>query len=160
NNSNSFQIRVDHRFRESDNLFFRYTEQRVTSFTPIGEVASTAGGSQGRNYGGGWIHTFGPTMVLDVRGGYAGRPGVDAGQQNDHPAGLAGLTKAGFSDIDKYHGMLATLSSSEWSNGGNNAWGIRGAAPRENPNWSITPNLSYIHGNHNLRTGFWFIDAK
>jgi hypothetical protein len=160
NNSNSFQVRVDHHFRESDILFFRYTEHRVTSFTPIGEVAETAGGSQGRNYGGGWTHTFGPTLVLDVRAGYAGRPGVDASQQNEHPAGLAGLTKAGFSDIDKYQGMLVNLSTSEWTNGQNNSFGIRGAAPRENPNWSLTPNLSILKGNHNLRTGFWFIDAK
>lgn len=166
NNSNSFQIRIDHQFSEKDNVFFRYTEHRVSAFTPIGELASTAGGSQGRNYGGAWTHTFGPALVLDLRAGYAGRPGVDAGQQNDHPAGLSGLTKAGLGDIEKYHGMLATLATSEWSNGGNNAssptstWGIRGAAPRENPNWSVTPNLSYLRGNHNLRTGFWFIDAK
>lgn len=160
NNSNSFQARIDHRFRETDSLFFRYTEHRVTSFTPIGEVASTSGGSQGRNYGGGWTHTFGPALVLDVRAGYAGRPGVDAGQQNDHPAGLEPLKRAGFGDIDKYHGMLVALNSSEWTNGQNNSFGMRGDAPRENPNWSVTPDLSYLRGNHNLRGGFWFIDAK
>lgn len=160
NNSNSFQVRIDHRFRESDNVFFRYTEHRVTAYTPIGEVASTSGGSQGRNYGGGWIHTFGPSLVMDVRAGYAGRPGVDASQQNDHPAGLDPLQKAGFVDIDKYHGMLVNLTTAEWTNGQNNSFGIRGDAPRENPNWSVTPNISYLKGNHNLRAGFWFIDAK
>src|SRR6202158_6556606 len=30
NNANGFHVRVDHRFRASDNVFFRYTEQRVT----------------------------------------------------------------------------------------------------------------------------------
>ncbi len=160
NNSNSYQIRIDHRFRDADSVFFRYTEHRVTGFTPFGEVGSTSGGSQGRNYGGGWIHTFGANMVLDVRAGYAGRPGVDAGQQNAHPAGLDPLKKAGFGEIDKYGGMLVTLNTAEWTNGGNNSFGIRGAAPRENPNWSLSPNLTWIKGSHNIRTGFWFIDAK
>ncbi len=160
NNSDSFQIRIDHRFRDADNVFFRYTEHRVRGFTPIGQLGSTSGGSQGRNYGGGWIHSFGPSVVLDVRAGYAGRPGVDAGQQNSHPAGIEGLKKAGFGEVDKYGGMLVTLNTAEWTNGGNNSFGVRGAAPRENPNWSVTPNVTWLKGNHNLRAGFWFIRAK
>jgi hypothetical protein len=158
NNSNSYTVRVDHRFRDADNVFFRYTEQRNTILTPIGSVGSTGGGSQGRNYGGGWTHLFSPTLILDVRAGYAGRPGVDAGQQNDHPAGLEPLKSAGFVDVDKYSGLLVALSN--WTNGGNNNFGIRGAAPRENPNWSMTPNISWLKGRHNIKTGFWFIDAK
>jgi hypothetical protein len=160
NNSNSFQIRVDHRFNDYDNVFFRYTEHRVAASTPIGQLGSTSGGSQGRNYGGGWIHTFGASVVLDVRAGYAGRPGVDAGQQNQHPAGLEPLTKFGFAEIEKYGGMLVNLTTSEWTNGGNNSFGVRGPAPRENPNWSVTPNITWIKGSHNLRAGFWFIQAK
>ena len=158
NNSNSYQGRVDHRFSDEDNVFFRYTEHRVTVLTPIGNVGSTGGGSQGRNYGGGWIHAFNPTMILDVRAGYAGRPGVDAGQQNQHPAGLDPLTGLGFKDVDKYSGLLVTLAN--WTNGGNNNFGIRGAALRENPNWSVTPNLIWLNGRHNLKTGFWYIEAK
>jgi len=160
NNSNSFQVRVDHRFRDSDNVFFRYTEQRVSVLNPIGEVGSTSGGSAGRNYGGGWVHTFRPNLILDVRAGYAGRPGVDAGQQNQHPLGLDAMKQLGFTDIDKYQGMLVRLNTNEWTNGGSNDFGTRGLAPRENPNWSITPNLSWLKGNHYLKTGFWFIRAK
>jgi hypothetical protein len=158
NNSNSFQGRVDHRFRESDNIFFRYTEHRVSILTPIGEVGSTGGGSQGRNYGGGWTHTFTPSLILDVRAGYAGRPGVDAGQQNRHEAGLDPLKQAGFLDVDKYSGLLVALAN--WTNGGNGNFGIRGAAPRENPNWSLTPNIVWLKGRHNIKAGFWYIEAK
>src|SRR5260370_954496 len=132
----------------------------VEPTSPIGEVGSTSGGSQGRNWGGGWIHTFGPSLVLDVRAGYAGRPGVDASQQNEHPAGLDPLKKFGFADIDKYGGILVNLATSEWTNGGNNSFGTRGDAPRENPNWTVSPNISSSKTNHNLRAGFWFIDAK
>ncbi len=158
NTSNSYTARVDHRFRDADNVFFRYTEQRNYISTPIGEDGSTSGGSQGRNYGGGWVHTFSPTLILDVRAGYAGRPAVDASQQNQDSAGLDPLKQAGFEDIDKYNGLLVTLGN--WTNGGNNSFGIRGAAPRENPNWSVTPNVTWLKGRHNLRAGFWYIEAK
>jgi hypothetical protein len=163
NNSDSFQLRVDHHFRDSDNAFFRYTEQRISITNPIGEVASSSGSSQGRNYGGGWVHTFSPQIILDVRGGYSGRPGVDASIQNQHPAGLAPMKQFGFTDIDKYQGMLVTIlgpGNTEWTNGGNNSFGTRGAALRKNPNWSVTPNVTWLKGNHNFKTGFWFIDGK
>ena len=160
NNANSYQLRIDHRFRDADNVFFRYTQQNVSASTPIGELGSTSGSSQGRNYGGGWVHTFSPNLILDVRAGYAGRSAVDSSQQNTHKAGLDPMKQAGFADIDKYNGMLVTLNTGEWTNGGNNSFGIRGAAPRENPNWSVTPNLTWLKGNHNIKTGFWYIDAK
>ena len=74
NNSDEYSIRIDHRFNERNNAFFRYTQQNNYTFTPIGEQGSTSGGSPGRNYGGDYVHTFGPTLILDVRGGYAGAP--------------------------------------------------------------------------------------
>lgn len=163
NNSDAFTARIDHHFRDADVAFFRYTEERNSIFTPIGESGSTSGGSQGRNYGGGWTHLFNPNLVLDVRAGYAGRPGVDAGQQNKHSAGLDAMKKAGFIDVDKYEGLLIALTdggTNRWTNGGNNNVGIRGSAPRENPNWSITPSVSWLRGRHNIKTGFWYINAK
>jgi Carboxypeptidase regulatory-like domain/TonB dependent receptor len=158
NNSNSYQVRVDHRFSDADNIFFRYTEQRVTVFTPIGQGGSTAGSSAGRNYGGGYTHAFGPRLILDVRAGYAGRPGVDSGQSNQHEAGNDPMKQFGFVDVDKFGGLLVRLA--DWTNGGNNDFGVRGAAPRENPNWSVTPNLIWLKGNHNIKTGFWYIEAR
>jgi Carboxypeptidase regulatory-like domain/TonB dependent receptor-like, beta-barrel len=162
NSSNSYQVRVDHRFSENDNAFFRYTEQRVTVFTPIGQAGSTAGSSAGRNYGGGYTHTFGPRLILDVRAGYAGRPGEDSGQSNRHAAGTDPMKQFGFVDVDKYGGLLVRLNptANNWNNGGNNDFGVRGAAPRENPNWSFTPNLIWLKGNHNVKTGFLYIQAK
>jgi Carboxypeptidase regulatory-like domain/TonB dependent receptor len=160
NNSNAFQVRIDHRLSQKDNLFFRYTEERVSVLNPIGEVGFTGGGSTGRNYGGGWVHTFRPNLIMDLRVGYAGRPSVDAGQQNQHPLGLDPLKQLGFKDIDKFAGILVRLTTTEWIAGGSNDFGVRGPAPRENPNWSITPNIAWIKGSHNLKTGFWFIDTK
>ena len=158
NNANSFQVRIDHRFSDNDNIFFRYTQQNVTVFSPIGNEGSTGGSGKGRNYGGAWTHTFNPNVIFDIRAGYAGRPGVDSGQQNQHEAGVDPLTQAGFLDVDKYDGLLVTLQN--WTAGGNNNFGIRGAALRENPNWSVTPNVTWLKGNHSFKMGGWYLEAK
>src|ERR1043165_1883016 len=158
NNANGWQLRIDHHFRDADNVFFRFTQQNVTVFNPIGDAGSTGGSGKGRNYGGGWTHMFNAKLILDVRAGYAGRPGVDSSQQNQHEAGTGPLSAAGFLDVDKYGGLLVRLSN--WAAGGSSDFGIRGSALRENPNWSFTPNLTWLKGNHNIKTGFWYIKAK
>ncbi|HVI70575.1 MAG TPA: hypothetical protein VM656_03695, partial [Pyrinomonadaceae bacterium] len=158
NNANGFQVRIDHHFSENDTIFFRYTQQNVTVFNPIGNEGSTAGSGKGRNYGGAWTHTFTPNLIFDIRAGYAGRPGVDSSQQNQHEAGTDPLNQFGFVDVDKYNGLLVTLQN--WTAGGNNNFGVRGPALRENPNWSVTPSVTWLKGNHSIKTGGWYIEAK
>jgi hypothetical protein len=160
NNSDGFQLRIDHHFSDNDNIFFRFTQQKVSVTNPIGDSGSTSGSSKGRNYGGGWTHTFNPTLILDLRAGYAGRPGVDSGQQNQHELGVDPLNQLGFKDIDKYGGLLVNFPAASWLAGGSGDVGVRGPAPRENPNWSVTPNLTWLRGSHNIKTGFWYIEAK
>lgn len=158
NNSNSFQVRIDHRFSDNDSIFFRYTQQNVTVFNPIGGEGSTEGSGKGRNYGGAWTHTFSPNLIFDIRAGYAGRPGVDSSQQNQHEAGTGPLEQFGFLDVEKYAGLLVTLQN--WTAGGNNNFGVRGPALRENPNWSVSPSVTWSKGNHSIKTGGWYIEAK
>ncbi len=110
NNSDGFQVRIDHHFSENDNIFFRFTQQKVSVVNPIGDAGSTSGSSKGRNYGGGWTHTFSPTLILDLRTGYAGRPGVDSSQQNQHELGVDPLNQLGFKDVDKYAGESVKLA--------------------------------------------------
>src|SRR5262249_58551247 len=86
NNSNSYQARVDHRFSDADNAFFRYTEQRVTVATPIGQLGSTAGSSAGRNYGGGHTHPFRPRLILGRRARHSGPPRLGPRPVNKHQA--------------------------------------------------------------------------
>jgi hypothetical protein len=160
NNSDGFQIRIDHHFSDADNIFFRFTQQKVSVLNPIGDAGSTGGSSKGRNYGGGWTHSFSPTLILDIRAGYAGRPGVDASQQNQHELGVDPLNQLGFKDIDKYGGLLVNFPANSWVAGGSNDIGVRGPALRENPNWSMTPNITWLKGRHNIKTGFWYIEAK
>jgi len=161
NNSDGYNARVDHRFGQRDSIFVRFTQQNVYTFTPIGELASTDGGSPGRNYGGDYVHTFGTNLIFDFRAGYAGRPGVDSSQHIQHQAGTGPMTKLGFADIDKYQGIILDIGNgTPWNNGGNRNFGTRGIAPRENPTRSFTPSIQWLKGNHNIKTGFWYINAK
>src|SRR5256886_7358974 len=149
----------------SFSVFFFQAEDGIRDLTVTGVQTcalpiSTGGSGKGRNYGGGWTHTFSPNLVLDVRAGYAGRPGVDSSQQNQHAAGIDPLKQFGFGDIDKYGGLLIRLDTNEWTAGSNNDFGVRGSALRENPNWSVTPNVTWLRGSHNLKFGAWYIEAK
>ncbi len=79
-------------------------------------------------------------------------------QQNQHEAGIEPMKSSGFGDIDKYGGLLVQVPG--WLAGGSGDFGVRGSALRENPNWSVTPNLTWLKGRHNIKTGFWYIEAK
>ena len=85
------------------------------------------------------------TLIVDVRAGYAGRPGVDAGQQNRSSRRLRWTKKAGLSDVDKYRGTLrVNLEATNGPNGGNDSFGIRGAAPRDKPKLEHHPERDSV----------------
>src|SRR4029079_15183296 len=100
----------------------RDTEQNVPACNPSGTEGSTAGSGKGRNYGGAWTHTFSPTLIFDIRAGYAGRERVDSSHQNQHEAGTDPRNQFGFVDVYKYNGLLVTLQN--WTAGGNNNFGV------------------------------------
>ncbi len=150
--ANSFQIKVDHHFSDVDNVFFRWNEQRITNFQPITDRSGSHGNVINRNYGGGWLHTFSPTLVLEVRGGTATQPAEDAPQE--HELGIQPLIDLGFKDVQRFGGLLASIGGNPWNGA---TYGNRGAAPRGNPNYSLTANLTWLHGNHNFKTGIQYI---
>ena len=162
NTSDAFQLRIDHRFGDKDNIFLRYNQQTVNTMDPVGQLSFTKGYSTGYNYGAGWIHSFKPNLIMDIRAGFAGRPGHEA--ELESSLGNSAMVTAGFADITKYGGLLMSLTT-PWngpganSTNGNQAIGSRGPGPRKNPNWSVTPNISWLVGNHNIKAGFWYIQA-
>jgi hypothetical protein len=89
NNSNSFQIRADHRFND---------RQRVLPLRAprVGPHAVRAGGVHRRRVAGELgrqVIILSVPHVADVRAGYAGRPAWTPGQQNTHPAGVEALKR-------------------------------------------------------------------
>jgi len=149
NNSNAFQLRIDHHFSKNDNIFLRYTDRRIDQYNPIGDVAYREPDSTNRNWGGGWFHTFSPSVILEVRGGLAEQPTADA--PLTHPAGTGAM--AGLPDIDRFSAYF--IGGADF----NATWalpdiGMQGERPRDNPNWNIAADLTWLKGKHTFKFGF------
>jgi hypothetical protein len=154
-NANSWQVRADHRFRDSDNVFFRFSQIRVDHIDRLpGTKASRPSEYYGNNYGGGWIHTFNPNLILDVRAGILQKPYVF--NQTSSSEGIAPLAQLGFANVEKYGGLVVTVGA-PWTA---NELGNRGDSIRRNPNWSVSANLNWLKGNHNLKTGYQYISVE
>jgi outer membrane receptor protein involved in Fe transport len=151
NDANALQLRIDHHFSQKDNVFFRWNEQRVATFNPQGDVGSKTPNATNRNYGGGFLHSFSPALILEVRGGVATQPTEDA--PLEHPLGVAPQEQLGFPALDTYKGYVATFSDTPWSG----QYGQQGPRPRGNPNWNIATDVTWLRGKHNFKTGFQFV---
>ncbi|HYA48032.1 MAG TPA: carboxypeptidase regulatory-like domain-containing protein, partial [archaeon] len=78
NDQDSFDIRLDHRFRETDQIFMSYSFGDVRSQQP-GPLGVPWGGSdccpsisnsRSQHFGIGYTHTFSPQLLNDLHGGY------------------------------------------------------------------------------------------
>ena len=145
------QVRVDHHFSQNDNGFFRWNEQKVSTYNPQGDVGFKTPDATNRNLGGGFLHSFSPALILEVRGGVATQPSEDA--PLEHPLGVKPQQDLGFPALDKYKGYVATFSDTPWSG----QYGQQGPRPRGNPNWNIATDMTWLRGNHNFKTGFQFV---
>lgn len=146
----SFQIKLDHQFSESDNVFFRWTRLARQAVTPNGVKSQSGSPSRSNNFGGGWIHVFGPNISMNLRGGVARR---DFESIFPHTAGLSPLKELGFSDVDRYGGLELRLSD---------PWGDispRGPAQRQNPTRSAAVDLAWVKRNHTLKSGYQWINV-
>ncbi len=152
--SNAFQVRVDHHFSTRDNVFFRWTERRNAAYQPIGDLFFKEPRSTNRNVGGGFYHTFSPSMILELRGGVATQPTEDAPLQ--HPAGFAAQQGLALPEVDRFQGYIATgLSSAPWNLPGD--IGVQGPRERQNPNWNAAADLTWLRGTHNFKVGFQYL---
>lgn len=146
NNAEEFSGRVDQNFGANNTLWFRYSFLDGSSVAPTAEHESNISSSDNRNFGGGYIHTFSPHLILDATIGYSGRfnaltnakfPGVPAGGN------------AIFSAVQNVYG----LQNFGYTAGYN---GIGGSGPNVNVSHELNfaANVTWIHGNHQFRYGF------
>jgi hypothetical protein len=151
-NSNAFQIRVDHHFSARDNLFFRWTERRIHNLIPIGDVGFRTPDAINRNYGGGWFHTFGSNVVVEARAGVATQPTEDA--PAEHPLGVGPQQNLGLPELNRFAGYIIQGSSlrTPWTNMPD--LGVQGPRERQNPNWNIAADVTWLRGSHTFKSGF------
>ncbi len=157
NDSDSFQIRVDHHFSPGDNIFFRWTERHIRGYLPQGDVGFKTPESTNRNFGGGWFHTFSPSMILEVRGGGATQPTEDA--PLEHPLGSDPEQGLGLPQLDQLQGyIMSGLNAAPWTLP--TQLGVQGPRPRGNPNWNAAADLTWLRGNHNFKFGFQMLQIS
>ena len=150
--SNSWQLRLDQKFSDSDNLFLRLSQMWVQDIAPVqGTNERTPSDYHAYNFGGGWNHIFRPNLMLDFRAGAVLKPYVF--NQAESSAGTGPATSAGFKNVEQYGGMVMSLAAPYFTND----IGQRGLSPRGNPGANFNGGLIWIKGNHSFKAGGQYI---
>jgi hypothetical protein len=146
--SDTYQIRLDHRLKEKDSLWFRYTAFNNQEVAPGTLKSSNLVNRPRTNFGGGDTHIFSPSVFLDVRFGYAFQPwhGI-----TDYTNGTGPAEKAGFGGVSKF-GIPGVTLQAPWGGGfQSNGSGI---SEQDDSYYHAASNLTWVKGSHNLNFGF------
>ncbi len=143
NNANEFNGRVDQNFGSTNTLWFRYSFLNGTNTTPNSEHATAVTSADQRNYGGGYTHTFSPTLIMDAIAGYSGRFNA-----------VSETKPIGVSDLSLYSQVQSVYGFVNFGFTGYNGIGGNGPAGSESHEFNFAVNMTWIHGNHQMRFGF------
>lgn len=157
-NSHTFDVRVDHRINNSNNLFGVYDfyqDNKIDQRGPLPNILATGGFSnqfsaRGQLASITFLHTFTPNLLNDIRVGYnrvksnsvalapAGNAGPSYGLN-----GLPGTFANGLPPI--YVGSYSFLGTSPWR-----------PQYQVSQVYQLLDNLNYTRGKHTLKFGFEF----
>ena len=147
NNANEFNARGDQNFGARNTMWFRYSFLNGTNGTPQSSHLISTSSADNRNFGGGYTHTFSPTLILDATAGYSGRFNAVTLAK---PVNVSDLTL--YSAVQSVYGFVNFgFSSTYESNGG---MGGTGPAGSESHEFNFATNFTWIRGNHQIRFGF------
>ena len=150
-NMNSWQIRIDHNFGSRDTVFLRLTQMWVSDTKPVvGTFAVNPQAYHAYNFGGAWDHVFRPNLILDARAGAMLKPYSFYQNAGLPPNGFKPETTAGFTGIDATQGFFMT--GVDGITIGSQAANLRG-----NPVANAAVSLTWIKGNHNIKSGVEYI---
>jgi hypothetical protein len=144
--SNTYQIRMDHQIKDKDSLWFRYTSFRNQEVIPSTLQNSRLLNRPRTNWGGGDTHAFSPSLLLDVRFGYANQPWDGAsfwtnGTSAAEKAGFIGIAEAGLPII----GLQAPWAAPPFAN----------PFFQHDSYYHVASNLTWVKGSrHNWNFGF------
>jgi len=156
---NQFDLRIDHRFSGSDQVFGRYSYAKdftepVTPL-PAGYGNVTTGASTGpqntlgQSFASNFVHTFSPTLTNEVRAGYT-RRSVNRQGLLESQTPSQGLNLPGIPTNAAFNSELPTFVVS----------GFQQLGPQANVNsifrtdvTEIADTVAYVHGRHAVRFG-------
>ncbi len=172
--SNSFDVRVDHRFNANNQFFGRYDYNKVDTFTPPGLGTDPVTGLQlsggqfdfdgpatdtAQQYGFGFTHIFTPTLLVDLRAAYTrinnlslplnyslAKP-ADVILQGNNPGTFA----ANLNDVSRNLTPVGFPGLSDLGDGS--------FVPLQDidSNFQYLGNVSWTKGNHNIKFGLGLI---
>lgn len=165
-NSSTFDIRVDHKFNDSNFLFVRYTYNNVNTFIPGGFPNVTVNGvhvnpgglffafsgaapDKAQQWQGNYTHIFNPHLLLELKAGYLrtnnGSFPLNFGTNVSAKLGMPGVNvdrlDSGLSQVTFDNGV-APLGDDQFVpiSDIDNTYQYSGA-------------VTYTHGSHNIKTG-------
>jgi len=155
-NQNNFDVRVDHRFTNTDDVFARFSYEDQPIFTPgpftnfLDGGGFTAGHQDNayRSAAVSWTHTFSPTLINEARLGYnrinSNRLQAFAGTDVSGQLGLKGVP------FIPGNGGLPNMCFVNYSCIGSS--GFLPSIEKQN-SYVINENLIWIRGKHSLKFG-------
>jgi hypothetical protein len=142
-------IRVDHRFSDSDNVFFRYNRSNINAIRPgalPGEPVTATEYAQ--SYAAGYTHLFGLNTILNIHYGYSN----DYLGRGNTPAGVDFSNSIGFGAANPPHDGITFGPNITMGNGyGGVAQTIVQNGPMNGSDYHA--DLSKIIGRHTLGIG-------
>ena len=158
-NSNSWQIRVDQNFSSRDTVFLRLSQMWVNDTSPInGTFSENPQTYHAYNFGGAWNHVFASHLILDARAGAMLKPYTFYQNAGLPPMGFKPETAAGFAGIGATQGFFMTgVDGVSNSGAGTLTIGSQAANLRGNPVANADGSLTWLKGNHNMKTGVQYI---
>jgi hypothetical protein len=152
---NEYSIRIDHRLKEKDFLFFRYTGMYQASTLSATLTSTELWNQPSANYAWGETHTFSPGLLLDLRFGYTRMPFVNTSPNTN---GTGPAATAGWTNIDLM-GLPIVLLSSPWPS--TQPGGPAGAIGRQMDEiYHYSANLTYLKGRHQMQFGWQWLPQK
>jgi hypothetical protein len=146
NNANDFHGRLDQKLTGQDSVFFRWSTMGVIVADPTSNNITDDTTFNGINIGAGLTHVFSPKLLLTVVGGRASRPFTFINVSSKGSSGLAGFTTLGA------YGAPAVGFDQFYA-----GTTLEGAQLRRNSSGSMSSNLDWQIGNHNVTVGGGFI---
>jgi hypothetical protein len=156
NDNNQGNVRVDHRFGDSDNVFVRYSilDYIRTRFGTI-PLTGTLDDVRGQNAALNWVHTFSPAVLNEMRIGF------NRNRYLTPPEGSVGENPA--RDLFGFANTTTDPTTSFGLPGFSFTGGYSGLGPGSQfpqnaitQTWQLVDNVTLVRGAHSLKTGIDF----
>ncbi len=154
---NQYDIRIDHRLSDKDQLFAHdsFQDVKVLRPAPLGSAGGCCQGygstipTRSQSYAAGWTHTIGPTLVNDLRGAFV--RWSDSAEHFDN--GTNRSTQLGIPNADR--GGPSSGLSLVFPSGGFSAFGDSQFVPEiaTDNTFQVADTVSWVRGSHSIEFG-------